>query len=90
MGATIVPNQEKVLSQFTSVTYRDNPHHMQRILLPNWEITQAFFRIVTSNSFGLQRKQERESQVFQNCTDPDTCRWHDSVCAISELSFLNE
>jgi hypothetical protein len=83
-----VPNQEKTLSQFTSVTYRDKPYDMQRILLPNWEIKQAVFCILLSNSFGLQAKQERESQEFQNCTNSDHCRWYDLVSAISELNFL--
>jgi hypothetical protein len=63
---------------------------MLGILLPNWEIKQAVFHIVMSNSFGLQGKQERDSQEYQNCTYSDTYRWDGSACAISELYFLIE
>jgi hypothetical protein len=41
------------------------------ILLPNWEIKQAVFRIAAGNSFAMQEEQERESSGCQKGTNLD-------------------
>jgi hypothetical protein len=60
---------------------------MLEILLPNWEIKQAVFRIAISNSFSLQGKQERESQEYQNCTNSDTCSGSAVTVPIANVIF---